>query len=562
MATPRRHISRLAPALIMAAAMLLRPIAAQATWITSANDVADYDEVADSQTPAERQIAIGRILWQAGQAAKAEKLFLDAHRRAQTLADLEKATDVLAEFYQTCGENAKAVRIYDTLLSEAADKDDTATLIHVYDGVGRAYDSGRQYFKAIKSYRQAEAMLRLRPDSLAEASVCAGMARTLLVAGDVLEAKRLILRARGLLRPDNMPAMASVLDTEAKIEATLGEYQTAYETMASSANITSQLRESEIKQMLNSTNPVYASQNEETRTQFAKEVDSLRAVANENDEARRMAFMASFVLCLLLALALTSFAIVIRRLQMYRRKEAEMEQMVKDSDRVMHIVAHDATNQFNTLLGFAEVLVERTRKRGGDEEVFCRHIYTSAQLLFQMTSNLLTWSKTKSQLKPKQDMVPVCECLQGVLESATLVADEKEIAIRNTISEDAAVYVDPSHLVIIVRNLLSNAIKFTHHGGTVTLSSATYGEKATIVVEDDGIGMTPEDVSLFNQDQQLQTTEGTNNEKGNGIGLTICRDLARSNRGDIIVEPGRKRGTSVTVVLMARPDKKDKRDKK
>ena len=556
-----RHIPSLSSAFLLTAAMLLHPGVARATWITSADDVAAYEEVTNAQTPAERQIAIGRVMWQAGQTAKAEKLFLDARRQAQALADIVRATDILAEFYQACGENAKAIRVFDSLLSEAEAKNDTATLIHAYDGVGRAYDSGRQYVKAIKSYRQAEAMLRQHPDSVAEASVCAGMARTLHVAGDVMEAKRLILRARGLLRPDNLSAMAAVLDTEAKIEATLGEYQTAYETMASSASLTSQLRENEMKRMLNSSNPIYASQSEETRTQFAKEVDSLRAVADENDAARRMAFTASFVLCLLLALALTSFAIVIRRLQMYRRKELEMEQMVKDSDRVMHIVAHDATNQFNTLLGFAEVLVERTRKRGGEEEVFCRHIYTSAQLLFQMTSNLLTWSKTKSQLKPKQDTVQVCECLQGVLESATLVADEKEITIRNTIRDDVSVYVDPSHLVIIVRNLLSNAIKFTHPGGTVTLSSATYGDKATIVVDDDGVGMGPEAVSLFNRDQQLQTTDGTDNEKGNGIGLTICRDLARSNRGDIIVEPGRKRGTSVTVVLMARPGKKEEKDK-
>ena len=547
-----RHIPSLSSAFLLTAAMLLHPGVARATWITSADDVAAYEEVTNAQTPAERQIAIGRVMWQAGQTAKAEKLFLDARRQAQALADIVRATDILAEFYQACGENAKAIRVFDSLLSEAEAKNDTATLIHAYDGVGRAYDSGRQYVKA---------MLRQHPDSVAEASVCAGMARTLHVAGDVIEAKRLILRARGLLRPDNLSAMAAVLDTEAKIEATLGEYQTAYETMASSASLTSQLRENEMKRMLNSSNPIYASQSEETRTQFAKEVDSLRAVADENDAARRMAFTASFVLCLLLALALTSFAIVIRRLQMYRRKELEMEQMVKDSDRVMHIVAHDATNQFNTLLGFAEVLVERTRKRGGEEEVFCRHIYTSAQLLFQMTSNLLTWSKTKSQLKPKQDTVQVCECLQGVLESATLVADEKEITIRNTIRDDVSVYVDPSHLVIIVRNLLSNAIKFTHPGGTVTLSSATYGDKATIVVDDDGVGMGPEAVSLFNRDQQLQTTDGTDNEKGNGIGLTICRDLARSNRGDIIVEPGRKRGTSVTVVLMARPGKKEEKDK-
>ena len=95
-----RHIPSLSSAFLLTAAMLLHPGVARATWITSADDVAAYEEVTNAQTPAERQIAIGRVMWQAGQTAKAEKLFLDARRQAQALADIVRATDILAEFYR------------------------------------------------------------------------------------------------------------------------------------------------------------------------------------------------------------------------------------------------------------------------------------------------------------------------------------------------------------------------------------------------------------------------------------------------------------------------------
>ena len=68
-------------------------------------------------------------------------------------------------------------------------------------------------------------------------------------------------------------------------------------------------------------------------------------------------------------------------------------------------------------------------------------------------------------------------------------------------------------------------------------------------LDDDGMGMSQEDVARFNKEQDLAPNAGTNNEHGNGIGLAICRDLVRNNGGSIVVEPGRLCGTSVTVLL-------------
>ena len=132
-----------------------------------------------------------------------------------------------------------------------------------------------------------------------------------------------------------------------------------------------------------------------------------------------------------------------------------------------------------------------------------------------------------------------------VLVEGILVLTDRRL--RNMM--DIKVFVDASHLEIILRNIISNAVKFTQRGGHVVVRASVYSKHAAVSVDDDGMGMSQEDVARFNKEQDLVPNAGTNNEHGNGIGLAICRDLVRNNGGSIVVEPGRLCGTSVTVLL-------------
>ncbi len=499
-----------------------------------------------SQTPTDRQIAIGRIMWESGQDSKAEVLFHEAMNRAQSADDKVKAADMLAEFYRSGGEHGKAIRTYEPLLKEAISNKDTATMIHVYGGIGATYADEKQFVKSIKSYRTAEELLSQRPDTAAMADIMSGMANTLFVAGDVREALSLIKRARSMTSESDLDRITVILLAESKVEAKLGDFEAAYMTMNEYSRLRRQLRDREADNLMSSNG---YGETEEMRYRLAAAEGVRQAVNDEQEAEKKMAFVAAFVLCLLLLITLSGLAIVIRRMLLNRAKEVEMRRKVKDSDRVIHIVGHDATNQFNTLLGFASVLVQRTSKIGGDEETFAKHIYSSAQTLYQMTSNLLTWSKSQSQMKPRRTMASISDSLENVLAAMRVVADDKEIKINNEIGDNVMGYCDPSHLAIIIRNLISNAIKYTRHYGNITLMSTTYDHKLLVVVEDDGVGMPAETIASFNKEETLTSTDGTDNEKGNGIGLTICRHLAKVNGGDLIFEPGRKKGTSVTLVL-------------
>lgn len=511
--------------------------------------LAEADPTAPA-SPTDERIADGRRLWEAGQAVKAEGMLIEAQAMARGLDEKVRATDALADFYAKCGDPKRAARAFATLISAAAQAADTSALVHAYDGLGRTYGNARQHVRAIKSYRRAEELLKLRPDTSALSWVYVGMAHTLFESGDLREGLRLARSARAMTAETDLPTITTILGIESRIEAELGDYETAYATLSEYSRLRRLLRDKEADYLMStsaSARKLRATDSE--RLLGMREAEFRKTVAAEYEKGRRMASTASFALCIMLLLTLSCLAIAARRLTLSRREERHLAQREAEASRMLQIVGHDTTNHFNTLLGFAEMLVERTRKRGGDEEVFARHVYTSAQTLYQATSNLLAWSKTRSQLKARREDAQVGTCLAGIVDTMRLMADNKGIDLQSDLGENVRAYVDTSHLVIIVRNLLSNALKYTSRGGTVRITASRYADKVAVVVDDNGIGMRRDAIARFNSDAPLTPTDGTDSEKGNGIGLTICRDLARANDGDIVIEPGRKEGTSVTLVL-------------
>jgi signal transduction histidine kinase len=77
----------------------------------------------------------------------------------------------------------------------------------------------------------------------------------------------------------------------------------------------------------------------------------------------------------------------------------------------------------------------------------------------------------------------------------------------------------------IFRNLISNALKFTPNEGRVEISSTVNSDTVEFSVKDNGIGMSPENLDNFLKSKDMNTTYGTNNEKGSGLGLILCRDF-------------------------------------
>lgn len=513
-------------------------------------DVQESDVRGVWKSETDEVIGIGRALWQAGQRDKAEGKFNEAWAKARTPADKVMVGQVLADFYMSGSKAASAIKIYEILLADQSLADDSASLSRLYDGLGRIYHSERQYVKAIKSYRTAEGFLPAIADSVSLASLYSDMASTLLEAGDLEEALSLARRAGALTPRADVVGRIAILRTEARIDAKFSDYKAAYDKMVESASLSGAAWDSEISFILNSATLARIGQVDRPKDDMATDIASMRSAMEQSDSMRRTAYAAALVVGLLCLASLIFLYLAFTRLRYYRERSHRLGSKLSDAQRVISIIAHDSNNQFNALLGMTGILAERGKTQGGEVEQLSRHIFSSAQLLYQMMNNLLTWSKSKELLNPKQQVISLADCVRCCVSSVQLMAKDKDVEIScDEVPPGIKVLVDFSHLEIILRNLISNAVKFTPRGGHVVIKAAAYSKHVALSVDDDGCGMSQDDVSRFNKELDLVPNAGTNNEMGNGIGLAICRDLVRNNGGSIVIEPGRKCGTSVTVLL-------------
>ena len=141
-----------------------------------------------------------------------------------------------------------------------------------------------------------------------------------------------------------------------------------------------------------------------------------------------------------------------------------------------------------------------------------------------------------------EDLVP--KCIAGVYE----IAQNKNMSISFKSDPDAQIYADPIHLEIIVNNLLLNAIKFSEAGQPIQLEWNEVDNFKRLSIRDQGIGLTDEQIELFERKGKLPARRGTSGESGLGIGITICSKLMELNKGQLQILQ-KDKGTEVQLLF-------------
>ena len=114
--------------------------------------------------------------------------------------------------------------------------------------------------------------------------------------------------------------------------------------------------------------------------------------------------------------------------------------------------------------------------------------------------------------------------------------------------------VDPRQVGRVLQNLLTNAAVYTPAGGTVRVSVAREGAAARIRVADTGPGIPPEhQARVFERFYRADPARSRRSGQpgGTGIGLTVARELARANGGDVRIEASSPQGTTFVIDLPA-----------
>ena len=140
-----------------------------------------------------------------------------------------------------------------------------------------------------------------------------------------------------------------------------------------------------------------------------------------------------------------------------------------------------------------------------------RHAIQSINSIQDLLLNLLTWARSQSgniSFTPTdEDLIPIInECIEMV----SLQAAEKNIEIHFDPKEDQlTLNMDEDQIKAVLRNLLTNSVKFTHYQGRIDIQLQKTDAWITILINDNGVGIPKDKLSLlFRKDQHI-TSRGT-----------------------------------------------------
>jgi PAS domain S-box-containing protein len=226
--------------------------------------------------------------------------------------------------------------------------------------------------------------------------------------------------------------------------------------------------------------------------------------------------------------------------------EEKLLELNRTKDKFMAIIAHDLKSPFNVILGFSELLRDSIREGNLEKaERYTATIHDASEQAVGFLVNLLEWART--QMDGLSFNPEILGVERHVNETAGLLnyqATAKNLTLEFDIEPGLLVNADRNMLRTILVNLVSNAIKFSRPGCKIKVKAALDNRYVEFIVSDRGTGIRKEHMNLLFRLDKQYTTTGTQEEKGSGLGLLLCKDFVEKHGGKIWVNSDYGKGSA------------------
>ncbi|MFZ1808864.1 MAG: sensor histidine kinase, partial [Cyclobacteriaceae bacterium] len=236
-----------------------------------------------------------------------------------------------------------------------------------------------------------------------------------------------------------------------------------------------------------------------------------------------------------------------KTLEQLKISEHELRELNDLKTKLFSIISHELKSPLTTVDSYLNLLINHYDKLSStDFSDLSNKTKFSLQNLTLLLDNLLLWTRLQQNSITYQPVrVDLRRAVDKSVKLFHLLFEQKQIklVVEPEVDEIIAIC-DKDMAEFIFRNLLHNALKFTPKKGTITIAATVFEQYSWIFIKDTGVGMSPELIRKILEDNVSYTRLGTEEEKGTGIGLLMCKDFIEKNGG--ILEIKAEKGTVVS----------------
>ncbi len=220
--------------------------------------------------------------------------------------------------------------------------------------------------------------------------------------------------------------------------------------------------------------------------------------------------------------------------------------------KLISIIAHNVKGPVKYMQFITDFTLKNWTQMQPDDLMDCaRVINESARNISEHLGKILSWARIQDRTL-FADKRPFN--LNLVVKEELLVqkpfARLKGINISVDILENTALVNDENLFRLAFHNVVTNAIKFTDKAGQIKIYTNQTKDYLEIYVEDNGIGMNQDELSLL-QNKRSFSKLGTVNEQGSGFGIQVTKELMQMIDGEVYIDSNSGKGTTVTFRIPA-----------
>lgn len=224
--------------------------------------------------------------------------------------------------------------------------------------------------------------------------------------------------------------------------------------------------------------------------------------------------------------------------QKIEEQNKELNMVNSEKDRFFSIIAHDLKNPISAVLGLSDLIAKSLHQKDyANAELFTGMITISAANLNTLLTNLFEWAMScTGRIVFTPSEFNFTKLVMDVFTAHAAIFQRKEIVFEKDLPEKLTMVGDENMLRTVLTNLVSNALKFTNKGGKIIVSAKWLANELKVIVSDNGVGISEKIIpNLFKLDKNV-STYGTNQEKGTGMGIILCKEFIEKHGGRIWVE--------------------------